>query len=174
MTGPTSTTKQTAKDRAADQPSDSSAEAREAQSTQESPADGGTAHELVRTQEDVAQRARQLVAAELVTADLDGDDRERVDRMLEQARSALMAELREQEQERARRQLQDAARSGEEAVAGVVQSVTAIVRSVVPTALVRPGELIEATFVLADQGLRVGRRLALTVSSSVRSLSAAA
>ncbi len=36
--------------------------------------------------------------------------------------------------------------------------------------LVRPEYLIEATYCLADQGLRVGRRLALTVSDSAREL----
>ncbi len=175
MTGPTNTSKTTAQDRATDEPSDRSTEARDGQNGGRSPADGGDVRELARTQEDVALRARRLVAGELVASGPDGDDdRQRVDRLLEQTRAGLIAELREQEQERARRQLQAAARSGEEAVAGVVQSVTAIVRSVVPTALVRPEELIEATFVLADQGLRVGRRLALTVTSSVRSLSTAA
>jgi hypothetical protein len=59
-------------------------------------------------------------------------------------------------------------------VVGVVHGLTTIVRSVVPAALVRPEDVIEATFALADQGLRVGRRLALTVTSSVRSLSLAA
>ena len=174
MTGPTSTTKPTSRD-GADEPSESSTEARERQTAERPAAAGGEVRELARTQEDVAQRARRLVAGELVASGLDGEDeRRRVDRLLEQARAGLLAELREQEQERARRQLQEAARSGEEAVAGVVQSVTTIVRSIVPTAFVRPEELIEATFVLADQGLRVGRRLALTVTSSVRSLSTAA
>lgn len=174
MTGPTGTTKANTQEQAGGRPSDRSAQAGEGQTAAESPADGGEVYELVRTQEDVAQRARRLVAGELVAAGLDGDDRQRVDRLLEQARAGLLTELQEQEQERARRQLQDAARSGEEAVAGVVRSVTTIVRSIVPSALVRPDELIEATFVLADQGLRVGRRLALTVTSSVRGLSTAA
>jgi hypothetical protein len=40
--------------------------------------------------------------------------------------------------------------------------------------LVRPEDVIEAGFALADQGLRVGRRLALTVTSGVRSLTKAA
>ena len=57
---------------------------------------------------------------------------------------------------------------------GVVRSVTTIVRTVVPAALVRPEDLIEAAFALADQGLRVSRQLALTLSSSVRSLTTAA
>ena len=39
-----------------------------------------------------------------------------------------------------------------------------------PAALVRPEEVIETTFALADQGLRVTRRLALVVTQSVRSL----
>ena len=175
MTGPTSTTKPTAQDHAADQPSDHSTETSRGQTAQSDQAGGGEVHELVRTQEDLEQRARRLVAGQLVVSGLDGDENhQRVDRLLQQARSGLLTELRQHEQERARRQLQDAARSGEEAVTGVVRSVTTIVRSIVPAALVRPEELIEATFVLADQGLRVGRRLALTVTSSVRSLSAVA
>lgn len=42
--------------------------------------------------------------------------------------------------------------------------------SVVPAALVRPEDLIEATFSLADQGLRLGRSFALTVAASARDL----
>ena len=61
----------------------------------------------------------------------------------------------------------EATRSGEDAVAGMVQGITTIVRSIVPAALVRPQDVIEATYALADQGLRVGRRLALTVTSSM-------
>jgi hypothetical protein len=67
-----------------------------------------------------------------------------------------------------------ASRSSEDAVAGLVQGITTIVRSIVPAAIVRPEDVIEATFALADQGLRVGRRLALTVTSGVRSLADAA
>jgi hypothetical protein len=175
MTGPTSTTKSTTPNSAGVEQSDHSPQGRERQGEDLPTAERGEVRELARTQEDVAQRARRLVAGELVTAGLDGDDdRRRIDRLLEQARSGLLAELREQEQERARRQLQEAARSGEEAVAGVVQSVTAILRGLVPPALVRPEEVIEATFALADQGLRVGRRLALTMTGSLRSLSTAA
>jgi hypothetical protein len=57
----------------------------------------------------------------------------------------------------------------QDAAAGVVLSVTTIV----PVALVRPEHLIEAAYTFADQGLAVSRRIALTVSSSVRSLTAA-
>jgi hypothetical protein len=173
MTGPTNSTKTTAQGRTADQQSDSSTKRDERQEA--GPSSSGELRELVRTQDDVAQRARELVTGDLVASGPNGDDeRQRIERLLEQARSGLLVELREQEQERARQQLQDAARSSEDAVAGVVQSVTTIVRSIVPAALVRPNELIEATFVLADQGLRVGRRLALTVAGGVRTLSTAA
>jgi uncharacterized membrane protein len=79
-------------------------------------------------------------------------------------------ELRAQEQEQARRQLTAAADSSEEAVVGIVQGVTTIVRSLVPAVVVRPEEVIETTYALADQSLRVVRRLALVVTGSVRSL----
>lgn len=172
MTGPTSTTKPTSQGQAAKNAAPDAGE----RATPKPPAGSdGEVHELVRTQEDVAQRVRRLVAGELVTSAFDGtEERQQVDRMLEQARAALLAELRDQEQERARRQLQEAARSGEDAVAGVIQSLTTIVRGIVPAALVRPEDVIEATFALADQGLRVGRRLALSTTSSVRSLSMSA
>ena len=114
-------------------------------------------------------------ACQLVTAPVNGHgDEQGVERLLDSARAGLLAQLREQEQERARRQLVEAARSGEEPSMGVVQGITTIVRSIVPAALVRPEDLIEATFALADQGLRVGRRVALTVTYSVRSLTLAA
>lgn len=86
------------------------------------------------------------------------------------ARAELLGQLREQEQEQARRQLAAATRSSEDAAAGVVRSVTTIIGAIVPPALLRPEDLIEAAYVLADQGLRVTRRLALTFSSSVRGL----
>jgi hypothetical protein len=59
-------------------------------------------------------------------------------------------------------------------VTGLVEGITTIVRSLLPAALVRPEDVIEATFTLADQGLRVGRELALTVTTSARGLSLAA
>lgn len=131
--------------------------------------------EIARTQEDVEQRARRVVAGEILSATPDRHtDGDRVERLLDSARADLLTELREQEQERARLQLVDAARSSEDAVVGVVQGLTTIVRSIVPAVLVRPEDVIEATFALADQGLRVGRRLALTMTSSIRSLSLAA
>ena len=131
--------------------------------------------EIARTHEEVAQRARRVVADEMLSAPQNGRvDGERVERLRESARADLLDELRDQAQERARRQLTDAARSSEDAVAGVVQGLTTIVRGIVPAALVRPEDVIEATFALADQGIRVGRRLALTVVTSVRSLSVAA
>jgi hypothetical protein len=75
----------------------------------------------------------------------------------------------------ARRRLAEAARNSEEAVTGVLHGITAIIRTVVPMALVRrPESLIEATYALADQGLRVGRRLALTVGGTARELTRAA
>jgi len=132
-------------------------------------------HELARTQDDVAQRARRLVAGELVRYERNGhDEQQRVDQLLDSVRADLLAELRGQEQERARHELAEATRSSEDAVAGVVRGVTTIVRSIVPAVLVRPEDLIEATFALADQGLRVGRRLALAMATNVRSLSPAA
>lgn len=172
MTGPTNTTKKAAaaEDRPADAP-----DADQRTASELSTGSDGEVQELARTQEDVVQRARQLVAGELVRSAAGGtEERRQADRVLEQARAGLLAELRDQEQERARRQLQEAARSGEDAVAGVVQSITTIVRGIVPAALVRPEDVIEATFALADQGLRISRRLALTTTSSVRSLSTSA
>ncbi|MCZ2816132.1 hypothetical protein [Modestobacter sp. VKM Ac-2984] len=168
MTGPTNTTKQAAA--AKNQPAAPDTDERTAPELLTG--SDGEVHELARTQEEVAQRARQLVAGELVRSASGGtEERRQADRVLEQARAGLLAELRDQEQERARQQLQEAARSGEDAVAGVVQSITTIVRGIVPAALVRPEDVIEATFALADQGLRMSRRLALTTTSSVRSLS---
>lgn len=99
-----------------------------------------------------------------------GSDDERTHRLVVAARRDLLEELRAQEQEQARRQLAAAADSGEDAVTGLVQGVASIVRSLVPAVLVRPEEVIETTYALADQGLRVSRRLALTVTGSVRSL----
>jgi hypothetical protein len=101
----------------------------------------------------------------------DGEpDGERVHRLITSARQSLLTELREQEQEQeqARRQLEQSSRSSEDAVVGLVHGVTTVVRSIVPTAVVRPEDVIEATYALADKGLRIGRRLALTVTSSVR------
>ncbi len=126
--------------------------------------------DLARAQEDLTQEVRLHVARQLVQDESDGGDEARVGRMLTDARSELQEQLLQQEQERARRQLADATRNSEDAVAGVVHSVTTILRSVVPAALVRPEDLIEATYSLADQGLRVVRRLALTVSGSAREL----
>jgi len=127
-------------------------------------------HDLARAQDDLTQEVRHHVARQLVEHGSDGGDDARVGRMLTAARSELLEQLLGQQQEQARRQLAEAARNSEDAVAGVVRSVTTIVRSIVPAALVRPEDLIEATYSLADQGLRVGRRLALTVSGSARDL----
>ena len=125
--------------------------------------------DLARAQGDLTQEVRLHVARQLVEDEADGDEA-RVGKMLTDARSELQEQLSREQQERARRQLADAARNSEDAVAGVVHSVTTILRSIVPAALVRPEDLIEATYSLADQGLRVGRRLALTVSGGVREL----
>ena len=129
--------------------------------------------ELARTQDETAHRFRQLVAGQVLgeVSDREDDD-ERAQRLLASARRDLLTELRAEEQERARRELAEATRSSEDAVAGIVRGMTTVVRSVVPSALVRPEDVIEATYALADQGLRVSRRLALTVTSHVRSLSA--
>ena len=126
--------------------------------------------DLARAQGELTQEVRLHVARQLVENESDGGDEVRVGKMLGEARSELQEQLLREEQERARRQLADAARNSEDAVAGVVHSVTTILRSIVPAALVRPEDLIEATYSLADQGLRVGRRLALTVSGGVREL----
>ncbi|WNV74226.1 hypothetical protein [Geodermatophilus sp. DSM 44513] len=132
--------------------------------------------ELARTQQDVTQRARRVVAGELATRAAHGDHDERSDRLVSSTRADLMTELREQEQEQeqARQQLERATRSSEDAVAGVVQGITTIVRSIVPAVLVRPEDVIEATYGLADQGLRVSRRLALTMAGSLRNPTPAA
>jgi hypothetical protein len=171
MTGPTKTTKPASQDLAAiDRPEPTTAAAEP-----NTEARASELRELVQTQDDVAERARRLVAAELLAVPSNGHlDDQRGERPRESVRADLLAELREQEQERARRQLAAAARSGEDAVAGMVEGITAIVRSIVPAVLTRPEDVIEAAFALADQGLRVGRRLALRVASSVRDLAPAA
>jgi hypothetical protein len=129
-----------------------------------------TLDRLVRAQEDLAQEIRQLAAHQALEPSADhDDDTERAGRLLTVARTQLLEQLQEQEQEHSRRQLADAARNGEEAADGVVRGVTAIVRTIVPAALVRPEDLVDAAFTLADQGLRVSRRLALSISGSVRS-----
>ncbi|WP_448608616.1 hypothetical protein [Geodermatophilus sp. URMC 60] len=138
--------------------------------TTQAPSSPAELDDLARAQQDLAREARQHVARRVVENGSDGGDEARVGRMLSAARSDLLEQLLDEQQEQARRQLADAARSSEDAVAGVVRSVTTIVRSIVPAALVRPEDLIEATYSLADQGLRVGRRLALTVSGSARDL----
>ena len=142
---------------------------RNANGTQAAPAPAEL-DDLARAQHDLTQEVRQEVARQLVENGADGGDEARVGRMLTAARSELLEQLLGQQQEQARRQLTEAARHSEDAVAGVVRSVSSIVRSIVPAALVRPEDLIEATYSLADQGLRVGRRLARTVTGSARDL----
>ena len=126
--------------------------------------------ELSRTRDEAEDRARELLAAEVLQSTRNGSHDERARQLVLAVRRDLLADLREQEQQQARRQLAAAADSSEDAVAGIVQGVTTIVRSLVPAVLVRPEEAIETTFALADQGLRVARRLALVVTGSVRSL----
>jgi hypothetical protein len=168
MTGPNEST---SPDTAVKDQRDRAPRAHEAASQVPVAPSGSEIRELARTQDDVAQRARRLVAGELVRYERTGhDEQQRVDQLLDSVRADLLADLRGQEQERARHELAAATRSSEGAVAGVVRGVTTIV----PAALVRPEDLIEATFVLADQGLGVGRRLALTMATNVRSLSPAA
>ena len=133
-----------------------------------------TLEDLARAQEDLTDELHRLVARQALDhVPTDGDQhRDRAGRMVTVARAELLGQLREQEQEQARLQRAAAARSSEDAAAGVVRGVTTIVRTVLPAALLRPEDLIEAAYMLADQGLRVSRRVALTVSSSVRDLTA--
>ncbi len=136
------------------------------------PATGGRdeMEELARTRDEAEDRARELLAAQVLQESRNGSHDERARQLVLAVRRDLLVELREQEQEQARRQLASAADSSEDAVTGLVQGVTTIVRSLVPAVLVRPEEFIETTFALADQGLRVTRRLALVATQSVRSL----
>ncbi len=130
--------------------------------------------DLVRTQDEVTSQARRIVAGRAVAHTGDAPVGERADRLVAATRADLLAELREQEQEEARQRLAEAGRYGEDAVAAVVHGVTAVVRSVVPPALVRPEDLVEAAYGLADQGLRVARRLALSTVAGLRGLDTAA
>jgi hypothetical protein len=137
-------------------------------------ADAGQAvtelEELSRTRDEAEDRARELLAAQILQESRNGSHDERARQLVLAVRRDLLVELREQEQAQARRQLAAAADSSEDAVTGVVQGVTTIVRSLVPAVLVRPEEVIETTFALADQSLRVARRLALVVTENVRGL----
>jgi len=133
-------------------------------------APGAELEELARTRDEAEDRARELLAAQVLQEARNGSHDERARQLVLAVRRDLLAELRDQEQRQARRQLAAAADSSEDAVTGVVQGVATIVRSVVPAALVRPQELIETSFALTDQSLRVARRLALAVTENVRSL----
>ena len=126
--------------------------------------------ELARTRDEAEDRARELLAAQVLQESRNGSHDERARQLVLAVRRDLLVELREQEQQQARRQLASAADSSEDAVAGLVQGVTTIVRSFVPAVFVRPEEVIETTYALADQSLRVTRRLALVLTQSVRSL----
>ena len=170
MTGPSKTTTPKTPDSGAPDQGDSSSSP--TASAAVPAADAADLADLARSQDDVARRARRLVAGELPGTSSNGS--QSGERLLDSARAGLLAELREQEQEQGRRRLEHAARSSEDAVAGVVHGVTAVIRSFVPAVLARPEDVLEAAFALADQGLRIGRRCALTVTSSIRSLSQAA
>lgn len=126
--------------------------------------------QLARTRDEAEDRARELLAAQVLQESRNGSHDERARQLVLAVRRDLLVELREQEQEQARRQLASAADSSEDAVAGLVQGMTTIVRSLVPAVLVRPEEVIETTYALADQSLRVTRRLALALTQSMRSL----
>ncbi len=126
--------------------------------------------ELARTRDEAEDRARELLAAQVLQKARNGSHDERARHLVLAVRRDLLAELRDQEQRQARRQLAAAADSSEDAVTGLVQGVATIVRSVVPAFLVRPHEVIETTYALADQGLRVARRVALAVTDNARSL----
>jgi hypothetical protein len=130
--------------------------------------------QLAQDQQDAAEQAREVTAIEGVTDERNGRPvgRERAEQLRLSARHELLTELRSQEQDQARRQLERATLNGEEAVAGLVEGIAVIVRSMVPPALLRPEDFIETSYVLADQGLRVTRRLALAVAGSARSLTA--
>ncbi len=120
--------------------------------------------ELARTRDEAEDRARELLAAQVLQESRNGSHDERARQLVLAVRRDLLAELREQEQQQARQQLAAAADSSEDAVAGLVQGVTTIVRSFVPAVLVRPETVIETSYALADQSLRVARRLALVVT----------
>lgn len=128
--------------------------------------------ELAETREAAEEDARQLAAADVLTEARDGGpvDEERARRLRLSARQGLLTELRSQEQQQAREQLVRATHRGEEAVEGVIEGVAVVVRNIVPAALLRPEDIIETTYALADHGLRLTRRLALTIVGSVRSL----
>lgn len=130
--------------------------------------------ELAEARDAAAEDARRLAATDALTEARDDGPRdgERARRLHLSARQELLTELRSQEQQHAREQLAWATGRGEDAVSGMVEGVAVVVRTVVPTALLRPEEVIETTYALADQGLRLTRRLALTVVGSIRSLTA--
>ena len=126
--------------------------------------------DLAAVQEDATEQAEQLTAVEVLAEARGGSPsgHDRGEQLRLSAREELLAELRSQEQSQAREQLAQAARSGEEAVAGLAEGIAVIIRSMVPAALLRPENLIETTYALADQGLRVSRSLALTMAGSAR------
>jgi hypothetical protein len=89
------------------------------------------------------------------------------------ARQQLVAQLADLDQEHAREQLLAATRSGEAAAAGAVQGVATLLRSVLPTGLIHPEEVIDTAFGLAEQGLRVLQRTAHELVGAARELAAA-
>lgn len=88
--------------------------------------------------------------------------------MVDAARTQLLGQIERAQQDQARRRMQLAAAQGEEAVSSAVQGAVTLVRSVVPTVLLRPDETIDMTFDLANQGLLLLRRLSHEVFGAVR------
>ena len=74
--------------------------------------------ELSRTRDEAEDRARELLAAEVLHSARNGSQDERARQLVLAVRRDLLVELRAQEQEQARRQLTAAADSSEEAVVG--------------------------------------------------------
>lgn len=140
--------------------------------SQAAPAESATDRldELAEVQQNAAEQAREVTAVEMLSEQQNRGPvgQERAERLRLSARHELLAELRSQEQYHARQQLERATLSGEEAVTGLVDGIAVIVRSMVPPALLRPEDFIEIGYSLADQGLRVTRRLALTVAGARR------
>ena len=89
--------------------------------------------------------------------------------MVDAARNQLLGELERAQQRQARRRMQIAASQGEEVVSSAVQGAATLVRSVVPSVLLRPDETIDMTFDVADHGLLLLRRLSHEVFGAVRS-----
>ena len=149
MTEPNSTTKPASQDRAPEAGADQGDAARTPEVRDLPTSSEGELTELARTRDDAARRARQLVAGEVATRVPDGEEADqRAHRLLAAVRADLLAELRQQEQEQARRQLAEATRSSEDAVAGIVQGVATIVSALL---LAGAGALLERACVVQDK-----------------------